>query len=121
MGESKEEARREWTGRDAIRHLAGMYQQLYLRPGPEAADEYGRILRYGEDASVKDLSHFICDERDRLFIETTPAGTVQILHLHNRRDFELFLQIVAHKCMPVEIPPTQGASILDGSLTVGEP
>ena len=115
MGEgNKEEDRLEWTGRDAIRRLAGMYQQLYLRPGPESAEEYARILRYGEDASVKDLSHFVCDERDRLFTEDTPAGSVHILHLHNRQDFELFLQIIAHKCMPVDIPPTQGASILDG-------
>jgi len=116
MKENKEETRREWTGRDAIRHLAGMYQQLYLRPGPEAAQEYSRILRYGEDAYVRDLSHFICDGRDQLFTEETPAGIVQILHLHNRQDFELFLQIIAHKCTPVKIPPTQGASILDGII-----
>ena len=49
-------------------------------------------------------------------MEATPAGEVQIVTLGERQDFELFLQIMGNRCIPTEIPATQGASILDGVI-----
>ncbi|MCR4556673.1 MAG: hypothetical protein K5779_02480 [Saccharofermentans sp.] len=106
--------REEWLGKEALIHLAGIYQQLYLRPGPEGAEEYKQIVSKGMTASVKDLTHFRSHPADRCFYEDTPAGSVLVITLHYREDFELFLQIMANRCMPYDIPATQGAAILDG-------
>lgn len=107
---------RDLTGRAVIEELAEIYKQLYLKPGEEGALEYPNVVRRGLDPDVKDLSHFISDERDRLTFEITPAGIVLVVVLYNREDFVTFLQIVGNKCRPIEIKDTQGASILDGVI-----
>lgn len=108
----------EWSGeccgKAAIERLAEVYQQLYLQPDEAGEAEYHRIVRTGAEANQKCLAHFHGDERDRLYREETPAGSVLVLTLHVRADFELFLQIMANRCVPREIPATQGAAILDG-------
>ena len=106
----------EIRGADAIKTLAEIYPQLYLEPGPAGAEEYKKIVECGEQPQSRSLSHFTCSEDDLLTEETTPAGNVSVITLHNREDFELFLQIVAHRCVPKDIPATQGASILDGVI-----
>ena len=103
-------------GRDVLSALAAIYPQLNLCPGEESAEAYKRIVQYGEAAPVCDLHRFLGDERDSCAIETTPAGEVQVITLHQRPDFERFLQIMAFRCREKEIPATQGASILDGVI-----
>ena len=98
-----------------LKPLAEIWPQLYLTPGAEGAEEaYARIVRRGEDAPAHSLALFRGSALDELTTEKTPAGEVQVITLGNRQDFELFLQIMANRCVPVEIPATQGASILDG-------
>lgn len=103
-------------GTAVLPYLARIYQQLYLQPGEEGEQWYPRIVQRGQDAPVLDLSHFRMNERDRIDEENTPAGIVQVITLHERADFEVFLQIMAHKCVPVPIPASQGAVILDGVI-----
>ena len=104
------------SGKEVLPYLAEIYQQLYLIPGPEAEKEYPEIVQSGQSAGSKDLSHFRMNEKDSLELEETPAGSVQVVTLHERQDFERFMQIMANRCAPVEIPATQGASILDGVI-----
>ena len=104
----------EWTGRAVIEHLAEIYQQLYLRPGPAGEAAYKDIVNRGKDAEIRDLSHFRSHQMDRCDHEMTPAGPIMVITLHERADFELFLQIIAHRCVPFAVPATQGASIIDG-------
>lgn len=100
-----------------IEEMAKVYPQLYLVPGEEGAQEaYARIVRRGEDAPNHATGHFRGSSQDRLDVEKTPAGEVQAVTLGDRHDFELFLQIMANRCAAVEIPATQGASILDGVI-----
>ncbi len=94
--------------------LAERFQQLYLTPGEEGMAEYREIVRRGKDAKTRDLSHFRKHPKDSLTQEETPAGAVDVACIHERADFEQFLQIMAKKCEPVRIPATQGAAILDG-------
>ena len=103
-------------GKGVLTELAKTYPQLYLTPGEAGAEQYKRIVRLGEDAPVHSLSHFHGHDADSLTIETTPAGSVQVITLNDRGDFELFLHIMAYRCVPTAIPPTQGASILDGVI-----
>ena len=102
--------------RYVLQALADVYPQLYLEPGDAGQEAYRRIVRLGEDALVHALDHFTGSPMDALSMEMTPAGAVQVVTLHERADFEVFLQIMAHRCKPVDIPPTQGASILDGVI-----
>lgn len=103
-------------GYNVLPYLAKIYQQLYLVPGEESAKEYVKIVRSGKEAANKDLSHFRMDPSDSLTLEKTPAGEVRILTLHNRKDFEMFYTIVAHKCVPYQVPASLGASLLDGMI-----
>jgi len=104
------------SGKEVLPYLAEIYQQLYLVPGPEAEQEYPKIVLEGQDAGTKDLSHFRMNAEDSLELEETPAGSVQVVTLYERQDFERFIQIMANKCAAVEIPATQGAAILDGVI-----
>ena len=97
-----------------LQPLADIYPQLYLTPGEEGAEIYRKIVRKGEDAPVHSLDHFRGSSRDAVTTEQTPAGEVTVITLGDRKDFELFLQIMGDRCVPTEIPATQGASILDG-------
>lgn len=103
-------------GAEVLPHLAQIYAQLYLTPGGESAEAYKKVVLYGEAAPKRDLSHFIGDGRDTCVIEQTPVGDVRVVTLHQRRDFETFLQIMAFRCTEKQIPATQGASILDGVI-----
>lgn len=94
--------------------LAERFQQLYLTPGEEGMAEYRDIVRRGKDAKTRDLSHFRKHPQDSFTREETPAGAVDVVSIHERADFERFLQIMANRCEPVRIPVTQGAAILDG-------
>ena len=82
----------EIRGADAIKTLAEICPQLYLEPGPAGAEEYKKIVECGEQPQSRSLSHFTCSEDDLLTEETTPAGNVSVITLHNRADFELFLR-----------------------------
>ncbi|MBR5336363.1 MAG: hypothetical protein IK152_00060 [Lachnospiraceae bacterium] len=107
---------RELKGRAVIEELAEIYRQLYLKPGEEGQKEYPDIVRRGMEPDVKDLSHFISDERDQLTFEITPAGIVLVIVFYKREDFITFLQIMGNKCAPIEIKDSQGASLLDGVI-----
>ena len=96
--------------------LAEIYPQLYLTPGEESAALYRPVVGRGEDPPTHSLDHFRGNRMDSVTTETTPAGEVQIVTLGDRQDFEMFLQIMGNRCMPEEIPATQGASILDGVI-----
>lgn len=100
----------------ALKPLAEIYPQLYLTPGEEGAELYRLVVGRGKDPPTHSLDHFRGSRTDSVTTETTPAGEVQIVTLGDRQDFELFLQIMGNRCMPEEIPATQGASTLDGVI-----
>ena len=105
------------TGKMVIEELAEIYNQLYLVPGEEGAKElYKEIVQGGAEPPEKSLGHFKRSDRDSLVTVTTPAGSVRVVTLYEREDFELFLQIVAHRCEKTQIPKTQGASSLNGVI-----
>lgn len=96
--------------------LAERFQQLYLVPGGDCAAQYREIVRKGNDAAVKNLSHFKKHPLDSYTVENTPAGELGTVCIRERADFETFLQIMAKKCEAAAIPATQGAAILDGLI-----
>ena len=101
-------------GGGVVAALADIYPQLYLQLGD--TEQYAAIVRRGEMPAVKDLSGFLTDALDEAEIGVTPAGSVQIVKLTHREDFERFYQIMGFKCKPEPIPPQTGAVILDGVI-----
>lgn len=99
-----------------IEDLAKTYGQLYVVPGPGAKEKYIEIVENGSEPEAYDLSHFITSEKDSISVEETPAGGVTVITLVNRQDFVTFLRCMAYQCEPVDIPDTQGASIIDGVI-----
>ena len=105
------------SGKQVLEELAEIYRQLYLVPGEEGAKElYKEIVQGGGEPPEKSLAHFKRSEKDSCVTIVTPAGSVRVITLYEREDFELFLQIVAHRCEKKEISKTQGASMLDGVI-----
>lgn len=105
---------KELHGVDVLLSLAEVYQQLYIPPGEDCKEQYDNVVKKGHRIPNGNLCHFAMDERDSLVYEDTPAGKVCVITLYNRRDFVTFLQIMANRCEIVDIPDTQGASIIDG-------
>jgi len=103
-------------GREVLAALADVYPQLYLAPGPEGAELYREIVLSGADAPERSLAGFRRHEDDALEYERTPAGTVPVITLHERGDFERFLKLMAYRAEDAAVPATQGASILDGVI-----
>ena len=106
----------ELYGADVITSLAKIYQQLYIVPGNDGIERYEDVVKKGQEIPNGDLPHFVTDQRDSLVYEDTPAGKVCVITLYNRQDFVTFLRIMANRCSVVDIPDTQGASILSGVI-----
>jgi len=104
------------SGKGTLAVLAETYQQLYLVPGPDGPEQYRNVVLRGRPPEVKSLAHFQTSEADSCLQEATPAGTVQVITLGNRADFELFLQIMCSRCTPEPIPATQGAVHVSGII-----
>ena len=98
-----------------ISDLAKRFPQLYIEPkeGASQSELYRGIVRRGEQYSGE-LTHFTGSDEDSLTIAKTPAGTVEMIFLKNRGDFECFYRIMAEKCEPVPVLRSVGASYIGG-------
>ncbi len=99
---------------DVLEHLAAEYPQLYLNPDTDTKEAYRRVVLQGETPTGKSLAHYQGDAGDREEIVDTPAGSVRVVTLGCRRDFELTMRgLMAAKDGPeAVIPATQGAAML---------
>jgi hypothetical protein len=97
-----------------LEHLAADYPQLYLNPDTESRETYRRVVLRGEEPEAKSLAHYRGDPADREEVMETPAGSVRVVTLGNRQDFELALRsLMAAKDGPeAVIPESQGAAML---------
>ena len=97
-----------------IETLAEIYPQLYLDPNREEKEAYRKVVLQGEMPESRDLSHFRQDPLDRKEIVETPAGTVVVVSLRNRADYEVFVRcmMAAKEGPKAPIPASQGASTL---------
>jgi hypothetical protein len=94
--------------------LAADYPQLYLNPDTDTQEAYRRVVLRGEEPEAKSLAHYRGDPADREEVMETPAGSVRVVTLGNRRDFELALRsLMAARDGPLTpIPESQGAAML---------
>ena len=94
--------------------LAAEYPQLYLNPDRDKQETYRRIVLRGEDPDVRNTDHYIGDEHDCLETVETPAGSVPVVTLGSRHDFEYVIRgLLAAKKGPLDpVPESQGAAML---------
>jgi hypothetical protein len=92
--------------------LARDYAQLYLHPDRDSQDAYRRVVLSGEEPASRQLGHYVGSEHDSLETVDTPAGSVRVLTLGNRQDFELVVRgLMAAKNGPLAVvPKSQGAA-----------
>lgn len=97
-----------------LEQLAADYPQLYLNPDIDTQEAYRRVVLRGEEPEAKSLAHYRGDPADREEVMETPAGSVRVVTLGNRQDFELALRsLMAAKDGPLTpIPASQGAAML---------
>lgn len=98
-------------------YLSNYYPQLYLpiRQGMSSSDLYRTITQRGYSYRGDMVSFRLSPKDDLKFIET-PFGSVPVLYLSEREDFEHFIQIMVHRCEPCEIPKSMGASLISGII-----
>ncbi len=107
-------------GGEALAVLAKRFPQLYVAPAEGAQTAHRLAAGRGIAPAGADLGHFVTSPEDELREVDTPAGPVEVVFLHNRSDFETFLQIVGHKAEPVPIARTVGAITYRGIADWGK-
>ena len=107
-------------GGEALAVLAKRFPQLYVAPAEGAQTAHRLAAGRGIAPAGADLGHFVTSPEDGLREVDTPAGPVEVVFLHNRSDFETFLQIVGHKAEPVPIARTVGAITYRGIADWGK-
>ncbi len=90
--------------------LTERYPQLTLAvvAGMSQSDEYKAITQRGRMPVALPYTFSDC-ETTELYTEHTEAGDVEILVLPDRGDFVRFVQVMAYRCEPREVPPSMGA------------
>ena len=107
-------------GTQVIEVLAERFPQLYVAPAEGAQDAHRLASGRGVAPQERSLDHFVRSDEDELREVETPAGTVEVVFLKERQDFETFLQIIGHRSMPDPIARTVGAITYRGLADWGK-
>ena len=99
-----------------LEKLSHRYPQLLLPISDETrhGELYkNAVLRGMELTGTPDFS---LSDKDSFEVVETPAGTVEVLTLHDRADFEHCIRALAHRCENAPLPATMGASTISGLI-----
>ena len=107
-------------GPAVLEALARRFPQLYVAPAEGAQDAHRMARGRGIVPEGANLNHFEGSPNDELREVNTPTGSVEVLFLEHRRDFETFLQIMAHRSTPKPIARTVGAMTFMGLADWGK-
>lgn len=91
------------------------YPQLTLpvREGMSNDPTYLSIVRRGAIPEGGGFPFRETGQEKRIEVNT-PAGQAEVLYLPDREIFEYFVRVLAHRCEPVEVPPSMGAVMISG-------
>ena len=99
-----------------LEKLSRRYPQLLLPISDETrhGEVYkNAVLRGMELTGTPDFS---LSDKDSFELVETPAGTVEVLTLADRADFEHCIRALAHRCENAVLPKTMGASTISGLI-----
>ena len=99
---------------NVIEGLAADYPVFYLDPDKDGVESYRLTVLRGVVPENKTLTHYCGDAHDRDETVDTPAGSVRVITLGNRHDFELVIRglMAAKNGTDVSVPESQGAAML---------
>ena len=96
--------------------LSRRYPQLLfpIATGTSTSSEYKDAVCFGKNFHGS-LDYSLC-EKDWFRCVDTPAGSIDVLLLHDRRDFEKCACALANRCEPKTIPESVGAFMISGLI-----
>ena len=102
------------SGSSVIEKLAEEYPLLYLDPDRDSQEVYRKVVLRGESPETESLDHYRGSQYDSDKIIDTPSGSVRVITLGDRHDFELVIRgLSAARNGPLApVPVSQGAATL---------
>ena len=96
--------------------LSNRYPQLLfpIAVGTSTSSEYRDAVYFGKKYKGS-LDYSLC-EKDWFRCVDTPAGAIDVLLLHERKDFEKCACALANRCEPKTIPESVGAFMISGLI-----
>ena len=96
--------------------LSRRYPQLRfpVAAGTSTSAEYRDAVYFGK--KYEGSLDYSMSEKDRFLCMDTPAGSVDVLLLHDRKDFEKCACALANRCEPKHIPESVGAFMISGLI-----
>lgn len=96
--------------------LSRRYPQLFfpIAAGTSTSPEYIDAVYFGK--KYKGTLDYSLSEKDWFKCIDTPAGSIDVLLLHERKDFEKCACALANRCKPKIIPEAVGAFMISGLI-----
>lgn len=96
--------------------LSRRYPQLLfpIATGTSSSSEYRDAVYFGK--RYKGSLDYSLSEKDRFMRVDTPVGSIDVLLLYNRKDFEKCACALANRCEPKIIPEAIGAFMISGLI-----
>lgn len=99
-----------------LSELSFQYPQLCfpIAAGTSASSEYRDAVYFGK--KYKGSLDYTLSEKDWLQCVDTPVGSINVLFLHEREDFEKCACALSNRCEPKIIPKAIGAFLISGLI-----
>ena len=119
---------REWAANTAAGEVWTQLQrqlpQLLIAPatGARSSEAYQSLVVRGQEPNTNNYMQapqLQDPEGFRLSIAEQASGAVPVIDVRNRRDFELLVRCLAHRCEPVELQPSVHAQAIAGLIHWG--
>lgn len=85
-----------------------------IEEGISATDRYRGVALRGENPPVSGGVTYRSGEQIRLALNPTQAGTIPVLEISDRADFESLVRALSHRNEPKPVPDSMGACIISG-------
>ena len=114
---------REWRDYVAEAEEAGVPEALGRRlvqlrfpieQGVSASDRYRGVTLRGELPPAGGGPEFVDPEGLKFRLNATQAGTIPVLEIRDRADFETLVRALSHRNEPKPVPESMGACIISG-------
>ncbi len=94
--------------------LERRYPKLLLpvEKGMSATELYRDVVSRGKVYRNSD-NLFITTDKDFMMHLDTRSEQIELIYLHNRADYERFIQVMAYRCEPVQIPDKSNIFVLN--------
>ena len=83
-----------------------------VEKGMSSTELYRDVVSRGKIYSNSD-NLFITSDKDFMMHLDTRSEQIELIYMHNRADYERFIQVMAYRCEPVQIPDKSNVFVLN--------